>query len=198
MLSVNKSKILGLFFTNSDGSYYTGEIGRAIGKKPGVIQRTLESMVTEGVLRSEYRGNARYFSLDKSYQFYDELKSIISKTSGAAGAAGAALEKIDGIEYAFIYGSYASGREHELSDLDVFILGRPDEGQVIKAVEGMEASLKREVNYKLMPSAAFVLHIREKDPFISAVYKEKKIMVRGDEDGLRKVIEGKPDKKAGA
>lgn len=196
MISANRAKILGLFFTNVGQSFYTGEIGRALGKKPGVIQRTLGKMVDEGILKSEYRGNARYFSLDCNYRFYDELKSIVFKISGAQGAAREALSKVAGIEYAFIYGSFASGKEQRASDIDIFILGEADEDEIIRAAGKLEELLKREINYKLMTVASFHANIRRGDPFITAVYKEKKVMIKGDEDGLRKVAEGKPDKKA--
>lgn len=196
MLSANKTKILGLFFTNTGQSFYTGEIARAIGKKPGVIQRSLEKMVSEGILKSEYRGNARYFTLNSGYRFYDELKSIVFKTAGAAGAVREIFGKIPGIDYAFIYGSYASGREHAASDIDIFILGRADEDEIVTAAGNLEKRLKREINYKLMPVDSFCGYIRRKDPFIASVYNDKKVMIKGDEDGLRKVVEGKPDKKA--
>lgn len=79
--SKNRGKLLRLFFDNPDRSYYMHELGRILKKKPGVFQRMLYSLETEGILTSEYKANARFFKLNKSYLLYSELKSIISKIS---------------------------------------------------------------------------------------------------------------------
>ncbi len=195
MISKTKALILGLFFTNEKSSFYTGEIGRALGKKPGTFQRDLESLVKEGVLESEYRANARYFKLNEDFPFYYEYKSIISKTTGAAGAIKNRMKGINGIRYAFIFGSYASGSENVMSDIDLFIIGGPDEDNLIKIINGLENSLKREINYKIMTADAFKKSIKAKDPFIQNVYDGKKIMIEGDAHELRGAFEGKPGKK---
>lgn len=83
MITKNKAKLLRLFYADPSRAFYMQEIGRALGKKPGVFQRTLNKMEEEGILSSEYKANARYFKANTKYPIYKELKSIISKTSGA-------------------------------------------------------------------------------------------------------------------
>lgn len=43
-LSKNRAELLRLFLTNPDQSFYIQEIGRILGKKLGIFQRTLNSM----------------------------------------------------------------------------------------------------------------------------------------------------------
>ena len=62
ILSKNKADLLGLFFTNPENSFYIQEIGRILGKNPGTFQRTLNNLISEGILTSEYRGNLRFRS----------------------------------------------------------------------------------------------------------------------------------------
>ena len=83
------------------------EIGRILGKKPGVFQRTLNNLVSEGVVESEHKANARYFKANKHYPLYKELKSIVFKTVGVEASLKVELNQINGIQFAFIYGSYA-------------------------------------------------------------------------------------------
>ncbi|MCX5709706.1 MAG: TolC family protein [Candidatus Omnitrophica bacterium] len=80
-LTKNKTRLLKLFFTQSERAFYMQELGRLLRKKPGVFQKTLNNLEKEGVLTSEYRANARFFKVNKSYPIYNELKSIISKQS---------------------------------------------------------------------------------------------------------------------
>ena len=198
IISKVKSSILGIFFTNPDRSFYMGEIGRILSKKPGTFQRELESMVKDGMLTSVYSANARYFSLNPGYAFYSELKSIILKTSGAPTAIKEQLAGMKGIDFAFIYGSFASGKEHDMSDIDLFISGKPDEDMLIKKIDVLENTLKREINYKISSTNGLKKDIKEKDPFILNILKGKKIMIEGEEDELRRFFEGKPGKEGKA
>ena len=47
ILAKNKSKLLKLFFSSPDKSFYMQEIGRILHKKPGVFQKTLNNLEKE-------------------------------------------------------------------------------------------------------------------------------------------------------
>lgn len=189
-LTKNRAELLRLFLTNPEQSFYMQEIGRILGKKPGNFQRTINNMVKEGILTSEYKANARYFKADKNYPLYKELKSIVFKTVGVAGSLKEVLEKIGNINFSFIYGSYAKAEESYLSDIDLAIIGKPDEDRLIKELDRFERVLKREINYKVYTPHELNKEIEEKEPFILEILKGKKIMLIGDENGLRKISKG--------
>ncbi|MCP4653288.1 MAG: nucleotidyltransferase domain-containing protein [Candidatus Omnitrophica bacterium] len=186
-LTKNRAELLRLFFTNPEKSFYMQEVGRILGKKPGVFQRTINNLVCEGVLNSEHKANARYFKVNKSYPLYKELKSITFKTVGVEASLRAKLEELKGIKVAFIYGSYAKGKENYLSDIDLMIIGNPDESQLIKKLDKLEEKLQREINYKFYKLKEFAQEIKEEEPFILGILKEKKIMLIGDKGELRKI-----------
>lgn len=188
-LTKNRAELLRLFFTNTDRSFYMQEIGRILGKKPGIFQRTLNNMVSEGILKSTYQANTRYFKLNKNYPLYKELKSIVFKTVGIVGSIRAVLTQFANIKFAFIFGSYAKARENYLSDIDLAVIGRPDEDKLIRALDRLEEKLRREINYKLYAEKEFKRDVARKDPFILEVLRDKKAMVIGDERELRKISE---------
>jgi len=190
LLTKNRAELLKLFLTNPDRSFYMQEIGRILGKKPGTFQRTLNNMVSEGILISEYRANARYLKANKDYPLYKELKSIVFKTVGAQGGIKDILEQIGNVKFAFIYGSYAKARETYLSDIDLTIIGNPDEDSLIKELDRLEGKLQREINYKLYTLKEFKKEVKENEPFFLEILREKKVMVIGDENGLRKISKG--------
>jgi len=189
-LTKNRAELLRLFLTNPEQSFYIQEIGRILGKKPGIFQRTLNNMEKEGILASEYKANARYFKANKEYPLYKELKSIVFKTVGVVGSIGDFLKKVGNVNYAFIYGSYAKAKENYLSDVDLIIIGKPDEDKLIKEVDRLEEQLKREINYKLYTINDFKIEIKQKEPFILEILRDKKIMIIGEEDELRKILKG--------
>jgi len=166
------------------------EIGRILGKKPGTFQRTLNKLVLEGILESEYSANLRYFKINKSYPLFKEIKNIVFKTVGIKGSIEEFLKEFKNIKYAFIYGSYAKAKENYFSDIDLVIVGSPDEDELVKKMDKIEEKLQREINYKLYSFSDFKKDIREKEPFILEILRDKKIMILGDEDELRKIPEG--------
>ncbi len=186
-LTRNRAALLRLFYTNPDQSYYMQEIGRILNKKPGYFQRTLNKMAEEGILVSESRVNARYFKANKNYPLYEELKSIVFKTIGVLGSLQEIVHEVGIIKYCFIYGSYAKGKETSLSDIDLVIIGDVDEDKLIKDIDNLEEVIRREVNYKLYTMREFSSAIRKESPFILGILRDKKIMVIGDEDELRKI-----------
>ncbi|MFA5038207.1 MAG: TolC family protein [Candidatus Omnitrophota bacterium] len=76
-LTKNKIKLLKLFYEHPGESFYLQQIGRMIGRKPGVFQRTINGLEKEGLLTSEYKANARFFRANTKSPFYSELRGIV-------------------------------------------------------------------------------------------------------------------------
>lgn len=186
----NRAQLLSLFLTNPDQAFYLQEVGRIVGKKPGTFQRTINNMENEGILVSEYRGNARYFRANKQYPLYKELRSIVFKTSGVAGSIQEALGRVGDIEHAFIYGSYARDKDNYMSDVDLLIIGECDEDKLVTELDRLERRLQREINYTLYTLAEFKRQVNRNDPFLRAIQRDRKVTLAGDPDELRKVLKG--------
>lgn len=189
-LTKNRAELLRLFFTNPEQSFYMHEIGRILGKKPGNFQRVINNMEKEGVLISERKANARYFKANKEYALYEEMKNIVFKTVGVTGSIKDVLKKIGNIDYAFIYGSYAKANENYLSDIDLVVVGKCDEDKLIKNFDNLEELLKRDINYKLYMLNTLKKEVKQKEPFLLNILQDKKIMLIGDENDLRKILKG--------
>ena len=189
-LTKNRAELLRLFFTSPEQSFYIQEIGRILRKKPGVFQRTLNNLEKEGILLSEYRANARYFRANRDYPLFKELKSIVFKTVGITGSLKKVLEKVGNVNFSFIYGSYAKTKENYLSDIDLVVIGNPNEDLLIKELDKLEEVLRREINYRLFSLKDFKKEIKEKEPFFLEILKDKKIMLKGEEDELREIFKG--------
>ena len=82
LFSKNKLILLQLFYSNPNSNYYLQEIGKIIGKKGGVYQRALNDLEADGVIKSFYRGNLRFFKINREYPLYNEMRKIIIKLAG--------------------------------------------------------------------------------------------------------------------
>lgn len=181
--------LLALFFGHPDEEFYVREIGKMLGDDVGNISRELKNLQSIGLLISREKGNLKYYLLDRKFPLYEELRSIFLKTRGAAGVLRNALAGMKGVEYAFIFGSIAAGRETARSDIDLMVIGKVPLDRLIKTLKEPEEILGREISPSLYDRREIEKRLSEKEPFISRVMLEPKIMLVGEEDGLRKLAE---------
>lgn len=80
-LSKGTLKLLRFFYSHPEEEFYIQQLGRILKKKPGVFQRALYKLEKEGVLKSDYKANARFFRANKNYSFYNEFRSIAFKVA---------------------------------------------------------------------------------------------------------------------
>jgi len=184
-LTKSRAELLRLFFTNPDQSFYMQEIGRILGKKPGVFQRTLNNMVWEGILTSEHRANARYFKSNKKYPLFRELQSIVFKTVGVEGSLREIIEGTKEVIFSFIYGSFVQKKQSTTSDIDIFIVGTPNEDKLMQKIDTLEKKLQREINYNIYPRQEFSQKLRKKDSFITNILRRPKIILKGSLDEVQ-------------
>jgi len=187
-LYISKSKIrrdlLSLFFTNASQKYYLRELERILGYSAGSIRRELLKFKEDRLFTTEKVGNLLYYSLNTDHPLFEELKGIVSKTVGVEGSLKKAISSVPGIEFAFIYGSFASGKENVSSDIDLMIIGDPDSSSVNQKITALERRLKREINLSLHSLKDYRDRKMSKSGFIQDLLKKPKIMIIGDENAL--------------
>jgi len=174
-----RAKVLLYFFSNPEISLYVREIAKILQVDATNLSKELSRLEKAGIFVSKERGNQKFFSLNKACSFSKELRSIVFKTIGIEGGMKKVLEGIKGISCAFIYGSFAENKEHTESDIDLFIVGKPDEDKLIEKIEVFEKELGREINYNIYLPAEFKDRLNKKESFITNVVKRKKIMLVG-------------------
>ncbi|MBN2409773.1 MAG: nucleotidyltransferase domain-containing protein [Candidatus Aminicenantes bacterium] len=178
-------RLLDAFLSTPAASFYVRELSRKIKEDATNISRELRNLEAAGLLISELRGNQKYYSASEDFFLYPELKAIIFKTTGVQGLLRKTLQELAGIEVAFIYGSYATGKEAPHSDIDVLIIGKPNLGKLGTSMDNLEEQLSREVNYICFDRGEFEERKKRGDPFIAEVLSERKIFLAGSEDELR-------------
>jgi len=182
-------EILSVFLMNPERELYVREVERLTGEDYKNVSMELRNLNKIGLLSSRNKGNLKYFSLNKEFLIYEELKSIFMKTKGAVSILRQVVSTKRDIDYAFIYGSLATGEERTESDIDVMIIGEVTLEEVLTSIRGPEEKLSREINVSLYDLQEIRKRVKDRDPFIMEVLGGVKIMLVGDEDELRRVIE---------
>ena len=178
--SKTRVKLLTLFLLNPDTEMYVREISRRIEENINAVRRELANLEGIGLLGSYFKGNLKYFVVNKQMPIYEELKSIILKTEGVSKVLHDDLQKLGSIDKAYIYGSFASGKADGTSDIDVMIVGDVDEDSLIINIKQLEDFLMREVNYTLYTPEEYAKRLQNKDSFITNVLREPNISLIGD------------------
>jgi len=78
-----RRRVLALLLQHPHEALHGREIARRTGLAPGTLNRELALLARAGVLRREERGNQHLYSLDADCLIYEELASILRKTSDA-------------------------------------------------------------------------------------------------------------------
>lgn len=172
-----KQKILLLFFLNEEKKFYVREVSSMIGCSPMGAQKELKKLEEETILSSEIKGRLKLFSLKRDSAIYAELKGLILKSYGLVSLLKQYLEKVEGIEKAFIYGSFAKGEADAFSDIDLFIIGEVDYKTLNQTILSFEKKFGREINVELMNPKEIEERLNDNDPYITDIWKSSKIPV---------------------
>jgi len=175
-------KVLGLLLLNPQQRYYQRQIARLTTLPIRAVQRELERLESIGLVQREPDGNRVYFQVNSRHFLYPELKRIFLKTVGLRALLGETLRPHEGIQVAFVYGSYAADMETMESDIDLFVVGSISGRDLRAALRKVEEDTGREVNVYLTSPEA--LRGAMGNGFVRNVLAGPKVFLIGDEDAL--------------
>jgi predicted nucleotidyltransferase len=92
-----------------------------------------------------------------------------AKTIGAPFLLAQSLKKIEGIEEAYLNGSFASNQQDAASDIDLLVTGTPRDEVLAEAMRKIERQLGREVSYTVLTRKEFNSRRTRKDAFVENV-----------------------------
>lgn len=144
--SAEQERILAELFVFADGPLSISELAERTRTSLGGAHKEVERHPGAGLVRSTAVGRSRLVEADRSSPVHDEIRSILVKTRGPEKLLRDALAPMSGIEEAWIYGSWADPAERSPADIDVFVVGDPDLGELYDAVAAVEAVVGRDVN----------------------------------------------------
>ncbi len=128
-----RRQVLGLLLLHPEMRCHVREIARLTKTTAGSLHRELSKLAKAGVLVREKSGNQVYYQANIAFPIFEELASILRKTSGLADVLVEALMPIaKKIEAAFIVGSVGRGSERAESDVDVLIIGEISFAEAVK------------------------------------------------------------------
>ena len=183
-----RQRVLGLLLLNPERSYYVREIARLTGTAAGTLHKELARLAGVGLLVRESVGNQVRYSANRDCPVFEELASILRKTSGLVDVLAEALSSVENqISLAFVFGSLARGEPQSSSDVDVMLVGSIGFADAVRVLHPVQETLRREINPVVYSLDEFQRRITSGDSFIREVLIQPKLFIAGNEDELRKL-----------
>jgi predicted nucleotidyltransferase/predicted transcriptional regulator with HTH domain len=176
-----RRKLLTYFYTNRSARVYVRQLASALSVDSTNLSRELARLEREGLLRSEIEGRQRYYSINSQYPYLKAVFSLLQGTIGIVPTLATALHRVEGIERAYLYGSFAKNEADASSDIDLLIVGDPDAIILAEEVSRLEKMLHREVGYTTLKPQELKRKLAAHDPFLTDVWQGKRIELIGHE-----------------
>jgi len=180
LMPAARVKVLAFLLLNASEEFHLREIARRAGVPLQAAQRELALLEEIALVERHRRGRQVFVSVQESHPLFQALRSLLLRSEGLAIPLRETIEAIDGVEAAAVYGSVASGSDTGRSDIDLLVVGSPDELAFHEAVSALEEVLGRPINYTLLSRKELRARLRRKDPFLSRVLAGALIPVIGD------------------
>lgn len=182
--SKTRVKLLQLFYSNTNRSFYVREITRKINEQINSVRRELANLLSIGIITSETNNNRLYYEVNQKYEFFEPLKQIFGEQTEKADAsseptaelsaesnAHPELKSLGRVDLAIYTGQFT---KDEKPGTDFLIVGDINPTQLGKFVEELESKEGKEIRYTVLTDSEFNYRRQIKDRFLWDILDSKK------------------------
>ncbi|TFC18177.1 ArsR family transcriptional regulator [Cryobacterium algoritolerans] len=166
-----QGEILARLHLNPGESFTISELARAANAPYASAHREVTRIVEMGLASSEKRGQAVEVQARSDTPAFRPLAELLTLTYGPSVVIPQHLAGIDGIDDAYICGSWAARRQRETGDapgdIHLLIVGNLPRDEVNDAVRAAGMPLRRKVNPRIVSAADW--EAASTDPFLSTL-----------------------------
>ncbi len=152
--SRQQGEILAWLLDDEDREASLRDIARSLGVPGASVHREVERAQAAGLILSRRVGNVRLVRVNRESRFVAPLRQLLIMTFGVPARLAGVLASVDGVESAYLFGSWAARYEgvtgrRPVGDIDLLVLGSPDREEVYRSVLAVEPSLGYPVHVTL-------------------------------------------------
>ena len=202
--SKTRYKLLRLFMSNPNRSFYVREITRKIDEQINSVRRELANLLSIGVIKSDSSNNRLYYEVDQKFEKYHALVNLFSKpvkVGKQSGTSASSDKSTQGSETDFLPASQKiASQERALGNVslvvlggiftrdnrapaDLFIVGNVTPSSLKTYVQDLESTIDGEIRYMILTNDEFVYRRQINDKFTSLMLSGK-LVVKVDKAGV--------------
>lgn len=180
--SKTRVKLLQLFYSNPNRSFYVREITRKIDEQINSVRRELSNLLSIGIITSDTNNNRLYYEVNQKFEYYRPLQEIfgggVKKTVSKKAVAGdvaataeADLKSVGHIDLAVYTGQFT---RDDSTGVDFLVVGEVNPNAMQKYVDQLEAKENKSIRYTVMSLPDFQYRQQIRDRFVVAITQSKK------------------------
>jgi predicted nucleotidyltransferase len=148
--SQQQAELLAMLLGDPDLELSISDLAARTGVPYASVHREVERGEATGLLTSRRVGRTRLLRANPDSPYFDGLSDVLTKAFGVPHVLAGALRGLDGIDRAYVYGSWAARFRGEagarpVGDIDVLVLGEPDRDALFERLGDVERRLGRAV-----------------------------------------------------
>ncbi|MSW21421.1 MAG: MarR family transcriptional regulator [Actinobacteria bacterium] len=148
--SQQQAELLAVILGDPTAEHSMTELAERTGVPYASVHREVERADAAGLVSSRLVGRTRLIRADVSSPYFAGLSDVLVKAFGVPWVIGQELARVEGIDAAYVYGSWAarfSGEDGDrpVGDIDLLVLGELDRDEVYAAASAAEHRLGRAV-----------------------------------------------------
>ncbi|EFK96748.1 transcriptional regulator [sediment metagenome] len=180
-----RAKLITVFLGQPQEIFYVRQLVRLTGEEINAVRRELSRLELKGLVKKEPRANRLYYSLIRSYPFYQDLLSLVAKTSGLGAQIIKHKNKLGNVRFAMLSGRFVRfmARKSE-EDIDLLLVGQINLSELNRLVRDAESNREKEINYAPMTQEEFEFRKSRRDPFLLRILMSGRVMLIGDEEEM--------------
>lgn len=172
-------RLVNVLFTEATEPIAINELAQRAEVAQSTASREVARLVEHGILRVTSVGRNTLVSANWSLPWAKDLKSILVQTIGIIGQLSVALSDVNGIEAAYVYGSWAARHAGEPgpppADIDVAIVGTVPLSKARAALRVVESGQHVEINPVVLDHDRW--NARKPEPFIKQIKSRPLVVI---------------------
>jgi hypothetical protein len=179
--SKTRVKLLQLFYSNPNRSFYVREITRKIDEQINSVRRELSNLLSIGIIVSDTTNNRLYYEVNQKFEFYGPLTEIfgsgkptITAVPSPSDTEQSDIKSIGNVEIAIYTGQFT---RDDTPGVDVFLVGDINKTQLGRFMTELETKEGKELRYTMMSLQDFQYRRQINDRFVANVLSAKKQVI---------------------
>ncbi len=172
--SKTRAKLLKLFFSNPEKSFYVREMTRVIDEQINSVRRELLNLENIGIIKNETFDNKIYYSANSKHPFTRPLIEMFSKKISSSESK--EIRDTTWEDYSrpiknYLKGLVVTNRLPGQDGVDLLIIGNDRTKKLTRWAEVIEKKLGKPVNYVIMSVDDFTYRKNVHDRFIREIFE---------------------------
>lgn len=190
--SKTRVKLLNLFLTNPDKSFYVREITRLIDEQVNSVRRELKNLEEFKIVKSTTEDRKLFYGINQRFKYYIPLRGMFAgveipeiETKQIEASTNSWSERIskikNGLDVFVISGVLVEGSE---SNIDMLLVG--DDKSILSSwASEIEKEEGRELNYVVLSMEDFYYRYTTRDTFIAEIFSNEYRVIVDNEELLK-------------